>query len=142
MKPLLLNRNSWHFRLATVYGSTYADYPREDICSYSGAVLKGFSRVLLFTLLVSIGVSVLYSNLLAWIIICIKLRTFVPMMEIAAISITLHITLIALGLATRLYKILWGSVIKTARKPEPKPTFLSKAYKSWKDKTCVPIDFK
>ena len=60
MKPLLLNRNSWHFRLATVYGSTYADYPREDICSYSGAVLKGFSRVLLFTLLVSIGVSVLY----------------------------------------------------------------------------------
>lgn len=64
MNPAMFSKNSWHYRLATVYQFNVFNEPKTNICEYTSQVLYGiltailiilFSSFMIYTLFAPIG---------------------------------------------------------------------------------------
>jgi hypothetical protein len=92
-------------------------YPPDNICDYLGHVVRGLLLTILSTLLISGVLAFIYGNLVGWFIASIVLHT-------------LHICLLV------------GFIIYKVVPNLPNLTFIKTAYRSWREKSCVPIKFK
>lgn len=145
MKTLAFDKASWHYRLASLYAG-YKSYDGRDICTYTKYVMGGLGAILLG--LTAFGlISLLLLNAVIGAIF--SLMHGVNLLdEMAAITLILSgagcfvagfvwtIVTYSNYQARRRAERLWGEPA-TAR-PD---NFVRKAYKSWKEKFCLQIEF-
>lgn len=139
MNTLELNRNSWHYRLATKY-SNYREvdrwgYPNVDFCEYTKKVFGG----LMICFLIVVGCSLVGSMVLdfaMWIWFWLH-EGFLdePGGFAMGFIFTVFYSLILL---------IFFRFVKTAPKVISKveKSFLGLAYESFKDRVCFTIKFK
>jgi len=153
MKNLKFNTNSWHYRLAH-WGNGYVD---NNICDYSKQVLMGLLK--LFTVMLMIFVitaaaskiivemvlgvwfSVLtgtdmfsHTGAVSWLIVFSVLVSGIFMLVCSKLGDILHDR--ALMRRREIYEH------KNDPKPVKKDSFIVAAYKSFKDKYCIQIQFE
>jgi hypothetical protein len=144
MKTLEFNRKSWHFWVATKIG----DYSERsgDFCSYvrnviGGLLLMGFLAVAATLLLFSIGREVWAIYTCHFTSVC----TFGSFERAFAIFVCICVAVVSfIGLCiwngNRMRAKRWA--IERGDLPEPKPSFITTAYRALKDKTCFKVEFK
>ena len=146
MKALTFNKNSWHFLLATKVAGYNAPYSYEgyicgdsaDICTYTRHVMGGL-LLLTFAGLLIAGVGFILSNILLGIWFSIMLGMFF-FSEVGTVG------LVFIGAGGGLFGlktlINWyvdrSSSAETIERPDG---FVKHAYKSWKEKYCLKINF-
>ena len=116
MKPLLLNKKSWHYEIAKFAGFSSSD-GHDNMCDYSmGIAFSLYYWQMMFSDIGVIGACVIVLALVLTIIGCLvyvadKRRT------------------------ARYERVRNGE-------PAPEPGFIVHAYRGWKEKYCIPIEFK
>jgi hypothetical protein len=140
MKTLTFNRKSWHYQFADKGGY----WPRQDlegnyvgdICEYTVAVIKFF---LVFIMLAAVGtlVAIPIVHMLFGIIFSLWYGVFL-MTEVGMVGVALTVAMLCVGL------MLWSIMAWQDRKQRlvnGNDSFMSNAYRSWKEKYCVKITF-
>jgi hypothetical protein len=141
MRPLELNRTSWHYRLATIYGPMSGHYPREDICSYVRAVLRGVCFVVFLSAIGGVLIGMIYGNLLAWAIASWQYHMLIHMDPPAVAGVAVTSALALAGIFATIASWVTRKLRSRDRHVSKKPTFIGEAYRSFKEKSCVPIQF-
>lgn len=141
MKAISLNRKSWHYWTATKLGCY--DWPDEDFCKYIRHVVAG---IMVAGVLALIAGTILYSALrLAYsALMC----PFAKQCTFGHFELTVVISVLAVAAVVGLV-FLYGHYLEKKRErryailhgkiPEPKPSFLVLAYRSFKDKVCFRV---
>lgn len=141
-----LNKKSWHFWLATKAGPmSYYQGKQVDICSYIRNVLTGLGSLML--LIISIGGLIGFYLVGAYEFIVWALENGMsgspPDISFLFLFVNIVAAAIAFGLAL-LYacgKVYDYKQMKAAE-PEQQPSFISLAYRKWKEKNCFWVEFK
>lgn len=144
MKHVDINRKSWHYRLATVYGqyreTNYwgeQDLSNSNICTYTKAVLWGLALALAFTALGAVG-GYMVIDFFSWLFVMYSVGGFIEPQIFALIIVSM----LMLGI------MVVGGVLLTERKPIEKlmglvgNSFVGNAYEAFKDKVCFEVKFK
>lgn len=133
MKTLKLNKDSWHYKLAMQYDRHVPD--NTDICSYTRLLFAAMS-------LMAFAITIL--TLLAGTILFTIGGWFAYLFGFPLHGAVVPFTFIYGG-AT----IVIGIVAAKAHydehkydKPKKEPGFVRTAYRSWKDKFCVKVEFE
>lgn len=145
MKALTFNKNSWHYLLATKMAH-YRPYDREhgygdntDICTYSRHVMGG----LLLLTLAAAGIAFagfIASHILLGVWFSIMLGTWFFSDWAIGAMIVIGVCSVAFGGAAL---IAWNRDRRMSTEYRNRPDgFVKHAYKSWKEKYCVQINFK
>jgi len=142
MSDRSFSKDSWHYRLATVYQFDVFSTPKEDICGYVRQVIYGMFTASMISIV---------SAFFIWCLIQPWLYFFVDgwykpsgnNSMALAIGMTLYIMAFVIACI-----LLYVGKIKVYLKEhtnwynkEQKPSFIKQAYSSWKDKTCYKITF-
>jgi len=139
-----LNRNSWHYWLATKYSNEIKwkleDFPT-DICTYSKMVLKG----LLFAIFMAVTISFLTLPLIYcgfWLIMASITGDFsFPKIIILDLlfrfGIAEYLMIAFLGIIG-----LYFSYMDKKKFNKSEPGFIKQSYLSWKNKYCVKVEFR
>jgi len=125
MKPIVFKKDSWHYKLADGMG-----YPSEDICGYTRQVLEA---LLLATLGVGICAALLYlvASVPMWIGMMLYLGMFLePLPGAEGGSIILFFAAVCL------------ICYHASQVDLEAPSFARVAYRSFKEKYCVRVEFK
>jgi hypothetical protein len=135
MKTLKLNKNSWHYKFASFYDKD-VKYGT-DICSYTRTLFFGF---LLYSFLFSVAgfiAGCLLYTIGSWIayLFGYPLNDIVP-----AFTIVYGLAFIMIGVCVYLSQLEQRSWVRDEKPKEP--GFIKLAYRSWKEKFCVKIDFE
>ena len=138
MKSLQLDRKSLHYHLAVEYGDMSEFYPCNNICSYLKRVFRGIFFVVVFITIGGVLASLLWADLLGWLIASLQTHTVLNLSPRGLGAIVSNMGIIALfGIKYILDRM---NYVRTTRKKKL-PTFLSEAYRSFKEKSCIPINF-
>lgn len=133
MKPVAIDRKSLHYRLATVY--SFGEIGAGDICSYTKKVLWGILSV---GAIIGGGgfVAIFVGHTVAWITACISVGSWLTADELA----------LAIPAMAAIIAVLCGGYFAYDKIADhiddDQDSFIKAAYISWKDKFCVPIEFK
>lgn len=142
MNPIIVNKKSWHYRLATVYGPL-SDCDGVDSCRYIRAVIVGLFVMLVIGILSCLFL-ILPVDSLVWVIASIIGGGFVGQPHFFAVFLGVMISAIAFLIG---WNIIWirQKIIdrRYARSlMHVEPSTISKLYGSFKNKFCVPIEVK
>jgi amino acid transporter len=142
MKTLEFKKASWHYRLAKKAG-----YEEDgDFCTYVRSFLWGALLMVLLTALVLFGLYALgrlsYS---AYTCSFTKVCTYGEFEKTVLMGIG-----VIIGCVAYIYALIWvqnrrwriRGEIRRGERPEPGPSFVAMAYKSYKEKTCFKVEFK
>lgn len=132
MKNLTVNRNSWHFKLAS-YGLLDTTYRQLDLCQYFWALARGLGRAPVSILA---GVLVLY---------CLIVSPLMALWVWAAWGAFVPDEPAFVGMGFALFICVGCGVIYAleADYKTPSAVRLARAgYRGWKEKTCVLIEVK
>lgn len=129
---MIINKNSWHYKLATIGNTPWWD--DTDICTYRWEVIKGGFLMIVAAHAVALA-TVAVGDFAAWFLACVMSLTLVSP-DIGAGIILACIIVIAAAFS------MWliferGALGKVFDVPVVK-----EMYTSWKDKYCVPVEFK
>lgn len=144
MKPLVFNKESWHYWLATEMGSFNKYRSDSNICEYTRTVLKG--------VVIACGVAAILLALTYWILITLVWWAVVIqygfIWETGPMALSIVIILVGMVVGVTngipwLYRRARRAVFERLSVGDHKKvktdTFITKAYRSWKDKTCVRV---
>lgn len=151
MKPYELSRNSWHFRIAVLYGGfRHLDHwgdERADIdfCAYLRSVAWAMAK-LTVTLAILAIIAYCFYDLAAWVVTSIQTGKWLKPEGAAAVALFMllcvavvgAIVLIVLGLAWVLSKM----EDLADRHISNEPGFIALAIDKVRNKACVQIKFK
>jgi len=163
MKSLTFNKNSWHFYLATRLGGYVAPYPymdrygkrgfggdKGDICTYTQYVLKGMSG-LMFIFALSYVLSICIVEMVFSIAFSIYYQADLFSNIGAGATIFTVLSSIACGISLIVSNIIeknsnkrYAAQLAAENNPErvvAPDGFIKHAYKSWKQKFCVQVNF-
>jgi hypothetical protein len=156
MKQLNIDRGGLLWRLASVYGpmsERYVERNGTDICTYTRAILNGFIKFLLI-LGLSMFAALCVADFGAWVVAGL-VESFVHP-DIPAAIAAVAVAFLAILLGGAFIRVAWDELMdyryQQRRKKqlengmdpeeEPEPSFIVEAYRSFKDKYCVPMKFK
>ena len=137
MKTITWKTTSLFFQLAADYGPMYRSNPCEDICSYTRAVAMGVLGVLFRIALFSLVVVITLGGLIPWV-------AFMLMHGLVEIGPLATVNVILDGVFSIFALLIYGEYLMKQHglnveiKP---PSFVKEAYRSFKDKTCVQVEF-
>lgn len=140
MKPFIISKSAWHYRIAMTYGAGYWQ-DDHDFCSYLRSFVMGMIGIIL-VIIVSSGFLSLYVDLGAWAIV----NFFITPVVISEFAIT-AITFTVIGTFTAILLLISNWVekrrqrIRSLDNVEKQPTFINRAWRALHDKYCVPIEF-
>jgi len=145
MKTLVFNKESWHYKLARGYGHSCT-----DICTYGRQVLKGILEAVFLFFFGSAAIAACVGVVGMLLFLVASFLSYVAAGLVAgvwpdpndAIIMGGTTVIVIMGGATVL---VVGRLMKMCDKSKPfipKDSFIAEAYKSWKDKYCVPVEFK
>lgn len=143
MQPIDLNRKSWHYWVATKCGELPKQTNSTDICSYVTEVFKGSLLLLVLGLAGGFLVAEIGSTIW-WLttrgFVWFSAPAFVKA-SIVTITILLALVVIFVSVAT-----IAGWIEDYRYKrwvlPKKQPSFLKLAYRSFRDKFCLKVNFK
>jgi len=138
MKPIEIDRNSWHYKAAE-FSDHGKIYYCKDICQYSRRVLGGCFWIALISLTAIFFTAMLTymaADFIAWVAAMIVHLGWVQP-EPAALA-TLMLLVVGSCVVT-LFAI--PRVFRTVSEKIDMP-FVKTAYSSWKEKWCAPIEIK
>lgn len=144
MKPLLLNKKSWHYEIAKFAGFSSSD-GHDNMCDYSRSLVLG---ILLGSFLTFAAAALEVALIEGFMGIAFSLYYWQMMFSdigvIGACVIVLALVLTIIGCL-----VYVADKRRTARyervrngEPAPEPGFIVHAYRGWKEKYCIPIEFK
>ena len=137
------SRNSWHYKLVTHFGNMSQADPIKNICDYRLAV---FASLMVFTL--AIGAIVTLSSVLimpiAWSIVNYFELGYWPIKDDAVVTAGFILWgMIVLGVIVFVIRQIILLIAKKYFAPKiTAPGFIKTAYRSFRDKYCIEIDFK
>jgi len=137
MKTITWKKTSLFYRLATVYGPMWSHLPCGDLCFYTRAVAMGVLGVLSRIALFSFAVVITLGGLIPWV-------AFMLMHGLVEIGPLATVNAILDGVFSILALMIYGGYLMNQHglnveiKP---PSFVKEAYRSFKDKTCVRVEF-
>lgn len=144
MKKLKFKRNSWHHEIAILGGiDRYEE--ADDFCSYVRKFAAG-SAIGLFFLVMSLSTICAVGDFLSWLAAMVAVHGYIEP-TVFAFAVTFLIILCAvIGMMAGLH--ILGQKIRRKNLAmrqsgvyiEPAPIFISKAYRSVKDKICFRIE--
>ena len=145
MKPFVFNKDSWHYWLATEVGAFSKYRTDSNICEYTRAVLKG---VLLLTFFAAVFSAIVYwiTITVVWWVVILQHGFFEaegPIVLSAIVGIFCTAWFIGGGIPWAYRKV--KRAVYEARYPDGyrekivTDNFLTHAYRSWKEKTCVRV---
>lgn len=162
---LELDRKSWHYRLAADYPphalKSY-DLVNQDICSYTRAVLRGLLFAFGITMVLGF-VGSCVASFLAWLIVALQYNMLIEDNGLALIGFMFVsagiIATILLGIFSwredrkyaarqkrrEYYEAYYkehGYYPDEAPEAAKKPSFIVEAYKAFKQKYCLRVEFK
>jgi len=148
MKTLTFNKDSWHFQIATRiagYNAPYS-YPGEDhvygdnadICTYSKYVVSGLLLLMITGALLA-GVGYILAHVLLGVWFSIVLGKFF-FTEIGIIGLIVLIGIVIAFGVKLLNDWRYSQRMKAEYRDGP-DGFMKHAYKSWKGKYCLKINF-
>lgn len=126
MKTVVVNRMSWHYKLAE-WGS-FDSYSDQDLCTYTRTVMGGFLLMLIVGGLIGFA-SMAVGDFIGWVA--------AGFMNGFARPEFLAGMVLFVGVCAMMFFLLRG-VLVTAEKSE----FLSQAYTSLRDKVCYRLEVK
>lgn len=132
MEEIVINRDSWHYKIVEIVN----DSPN-DICAYRTAFMKA-------SFLILIGVILAFGLLstLTHAVIGFAFALFYGFEILGELATAgLIIIVIALLFSVAVAFAVWRSEVKEARGHQ-KPSVVTQAYRSWKEKHCVPVVIK
>lgn len=135
MKPLIFNKDSWHYRIASKYGNF--DPKNSDICSYGRRIFLGLLMISLIILSILI-LGIMNIDLFLGIVFSFICGSFVVGMAGQAM-ICFYIILASFISAHKYVKWKKNRYENYRCKSDG---YLINAYKSWKDKFCLQINFQ
>jgi hypothetical protein len=143
-----LNRKSWHFWLASKFGDyCYSEPEYQNVCTYTRCFLKGLIVFIISTIL-TVFMGAIFLGLplfaLGWLIGYMFgfFSLFDPKSRLADTVFSgflLSLMWIVFGIIFGIVKF-WKNGKKFAAVKQP--SFLKVAYRSWKDKYCIKVEFK
>lgn len=156
MESITLKKNSWHYRLATVYGNWDPLWDGEmcDICSYSRKVTYGAIRAVIVAAVLGF-VAATFADFALYLQVAGGTNDFVPPHFMGVFGMILSAFTIAVSVITSIaFSLVWlvkqgiewfmdqdiADKIADAL-AKCKPSFLSAWYRSYKDKVCFRINF-
>lgn len=142
MKTLNFKKNSWHHRLAKMGG--FDRTCNQDFCTYTQRVLVGTFFFCILSV-ICVFIAGCFGDFIAWIIAMIKFGVYIePNVFAQGVTVTIFVcSLMAMFVGylrwkekrrERLYALQ-----RAGEYVEPKPSFIAKAYESFKNKTCFKI---
>lgn len=138
MNTLHFKKDSWHYRLATYYG--YANESEmQNICDYTHRVMVGFFACLFLSFLIALGLSALVLFFL-WLYIS-SFIAFIEPSILAIVGSTLLGLCVLVSTSMYLEEKIKNWRAKHRSLVEKQNSFVVHAYKSMKEKYCVPIEF-
>jgi hypothetical protein len=146
MKTFEIDKNSWHYRLANTYSNFEYEYEgHRNLCEYMRRVFYG---ALLAIVVAAVG-GILAASFVCWIG-AIILWPFIGFFEMSVLFIPAAIitTFIGVGLFAAMCQKIQAKYIEY-RESRPRytpvlkePGFVTLAWRSFKEKTCVKITVK
>lgn len=145
MKSTTLNVNSWHYKLASWFGYD-PDFKDHDICAYLRRVMLGMVIVPIAAaaaIILTIAVSIILVHMVLgpWFFFMYG----IPFNEFATVG---WVILLAAGTLfgfffgmDRFKRYLHNKRNEARNSPEQEPGFLKLAYRSYKDKFCMKLQF-
>ena len=140
MKEVTFNKNSWHFRFITKVGDYSPGYNGPDICTYVRHFLWACTKSIILSF-----IGLVLGALLANFLYCIVMSIFHGALLFNPAAIAVAISLVIAGLAAGV--VYLGNQAEEKRRQlresgvQPADSFIKQAYRNWKHKTCVKIDF-
>lgn len=150
-----INKNSWHYRLATVYGD-FSGYSEEsDFCLYSRQVIKGFFMTVI-AIIIGAAIGSLYLDLGLWIYFCINEGHFISMnlsgllalaLTIIMAGSTIHFQISEYFDEKRYQEELRLQALSKEKGELPKiietpPSFFKLLFTKFNNKVCLKLKFK
>lgn len=156
MESIPLKKNSWHYRLATVYGkwSPYRDGDAYDICSYGRKVAFGALIALVFAIIGAVAVNCVVDAVMFFSMFNYYDESIIHVWGIfGTVGTALAVLSATCRLAVYLLRksINWigdwfrgqafaDTIYRAFAKC--KPSFLGSWYRSYKDKVCFRVTFE
>lgn len=132
MRELEYKRQGIIWRLASTYGPLHEFETETDICTYWRAVLKGSFLVALLTLL-AVTISAGVADFGAWLAAMVVCQLYIaPEIGAFVVSVLFGFAIIACTVG--------GAFYLKQKTGVHAPRFMTEAYASWKDKTCVKVN--
>ena len=144
MKAFTLSKKSWHWRLATVYGSHDKWDTETDLCAYMRNVIRGVIVISLVIFAGGLCIGIPFGSLLGWMAF-VATNGLIEMDAIAFAAVVMIVGIVILIGLFLLFNTDAGEEIidkikSTVRikihRPQ-KDSFVVLAYRSFKEKTCV-----
>ena len=129
MKPIEISTDSWHYRLISKY-----DFPDTEICGYTKQLIMFLIVTAMLVVLLMVFVY-MTGDAIAWLIACIVNQQLIPIGEPAIGFFAVVIFFLIPYTISRVQ-------LKRLSEGKTEPSFISQAYRSWKEKYCVRIEFK
>jgi hypothetical protein len=136
MQTITLNKNSWHYRLATKYQDN--KYPSENFCEYFWAVVKGFFAAVLIYVVISILIGGVL-DFLIWSFVCLNYGYITP--NPFSLVIVFALSWLGIIFLAAYFKDKKQERLRLSEVPV-KISFFTLAYGKFKEKTCVKIEFE
>lgn len=141
MKTLTFNTNSWHYRFVTKMTNYTPTNSGSDICSYSRAFITALFYIIIQALLIAV-IGYFLSHFLIGVVYSIMLGKWFFTFAGEVVALTLSFFSAAAGLISLIYLIV-GIVCKAKlARTNRSDGFVKNAYRAWKGKYCVKIEFK
>ena len=139
---MIINRNSWHYKLVVGASPTYRDFPNNS-CQYISAVAVALVLIAAFIGTMGVALGVTVGNLLAWGFAMVTAGHYITPAEGAVFTILLMLVgglFATLMWSKRLIaKASERRATKAQTEPPPIPGFVSQAWAGFRGKYCTPI---
>ena len=137
MKPIRLNDNSWHNKIASAFGGDVGSF--NDICGYTCKMIWAMIKMLTVGVGCLFLLTVFLTTIITPILILLGYHVYSFAMGISSVGIGV-LLFTGIGFAGQwIVDTYEERKYNSVRKPDG---FIKHAYKSFKDKTCVRIEFR
>lgn len=137
-----LSKKSWHYEIVNRYCDDY--YDSSDLCSYARGVMSALAKLLLLSIVGALIFGYGFGDLFAWIAAVIKTAAWIEPNPVTIFvgGIILILSILFCGVAlTALFHTSKVAKKVSAVMTPAEDSFLVQAYRGFKDKTCVRINF-
>lgn len=144
MKAFEVNRKSWHYKLVNFIDPNIKYDDESDLCSYTRKALLGLLVILALSVIIIVGTgAILYNigNTIGYIVAGLMLGEFAPFEGPPVVIAMLALFTIFFWSVANFGK--FRNHLRSKFKPDNRQEgFVSKAYSSWREKTCSKITFE
>lgn len=128
MKNFDVSRESWHYNFVSKFDSA-----PDNMCEYIIQVIKGIALVLAIGFIAGGVIAAVLGDLIGYLFACLVTHTLLPLSEAGMTEIGILVTITAIN------DKIWTRKFVSKQQS---PSFIKQAYRSWKDKYCIKINFK